>query len=75
MKKTLFTLLICFGAVGISFGQININGGVYSDSTLTKPISAQIILKSKNGMKTYRTDQNGKFNISSKVGEKKILSK
>ena len=63
-KYRLTLLLFIIGSVGISFGQINVNGGVYSDSTLTKPISrVKLILKTANGKKTYLTDKNGKFNI------------
>ena len=52
------------GFVGISFGQIKVNGGIYTDSTMTKPIpKVKLILKTDNGNKTYRTDKNGKFNI------------
>ncbi|MGB0892579.1 MAG: hypothetical protein ACPGUU_09525 [Flavobacteriaceae bacterium] len=67
MKKTTLTLLTFIGFVGISFGQINVNGGIYSDSTLTKPIpNIKLILKTDNGNKIFRTDKNGKFNISTK---------
>ena len=67
MNKTILTLLITIGFVGITFGQINVNGGIYSDSTLTKPISkVKLILKTANGKKTYCTDKNGKFNFVTK---------
>jgi len=67
MNKSKLTLLVIIGFVGISFGQINVNGGIYSDSTLTKPITkVKLILKTANGKKTYRTDKNGKFNIVTK---------
>ena len=67
MRRTILTLLIFIGTVGVSFGQININGGIYSDSTLTKPLSkVKLILKSDSGKKTYRTDKNGIFNIQTK---------
>jgi hypothetical protein len=67
MTRTILTLLIFIGIVGVSFGQININGGIYSDSTLTKPLSkVKLILKSDSSKKTYRTDKNGKFNILTK---------
>jgi len=64
MTRTILTILILIGFVGVSFGQINVNGGIYTDSTLTKPISkVKLILKTDSGKKTYRTDKNGKFNI------------
>lgn len=67
MNKSKLTLLVIIGFVGISFGQINVNGGIYSDSTLTKPISkVKLILKTANEKKTYCTDKNGKFNIVTK---------
>lgn len=63
--RAFLTLLILIGIVGISFGQINVNGGVYSDSALTKPMSrVKLILISDSGNKTYRTDKNGRFNIT-----------
>ena len=64
MTKTILTLLILIGFVEISYGQINVKGGIYADSTLTSPISnVKLILKTESGGKTYRTDKNGKFNI------------
>lgn len=63
--RTFLTSLILMGFVGISFGQITVDGGIYSDSTLTKPMSrVNLILKTENGNKTYRTDKNGKFKIT-----------
>jgi hypothetical protein len=63
--RAFLTSLILMGFVGISFGQINVNGGIYADSTLTKPMSrVKVILKSDSGNKTYRTDKYGKFNIT-----------
>ena len=63
--RTFLTSLILMGFVGISFGQITVDGGIYSDSTLTKPMSrVKLILKTENGNKTYRTDKNGKFKIT-----------
>jgi len=64
MTRPILTLLILIGFVGISFGQIKVTGGIYTDSTLTKPIyKVKLILKTDNGNKTYRTDKYGKFNI------------
>lgn len=63
--RAFLTSLILIGIVEISFGQINVNGGIYADSTLTKPMSrVKLILKSDSGNKTYRTDKNGRFNIT-----------
>ncbi len=67
MTKTIFTLLILIGLVEISFGQINVKGGIYADTNLTKPIpKVKLILKTVSGKKTYRTDKNGTFNILTK---------
>lgn len=67
MTRTILTLLIFIGIFGVSFGQININGGIYTDTTLTKPLSkVKLILKSDSDKKTYRTDKNGMFNILTK---------
>ena len=64
MTKIILTLSILIGFIGVSFGQIKVKGGIYADSTLTKPIHrVKLILKTDNGNKIYRTDKNGKFNI------------
>lgn len=66
MTKTIIALLLIFlGSIGISYGQFKINGGIYSDSTLTEPLKkVKLILKSENSKKIYWTDKKGKFNIS-----------
>ena len=64
MTKTILTLSILIGFIAVSFGQIKVKGGIYTDSTLTKPIHrVKLILKTDNGNKTYKTDKNGKFDI------------
>ena len=72
MNRTILIFLFFIGTSGALFSQIEINVGIYTDSTLTKPFhKVKLILKSKKGKKTFRTDKNGKFNIKTKKGIKK----
>jgi hypothetical protein len=65
IKKIL--LIVCFIITTFSIGQVKINVGIYSDSTLTKPLSnVKIIIKSGSKTKTFKTDRNGKINIAPK---------
>ena len=65
--KTILTLLICISSIGFSFGQIKLNGTVYSDTTLTQTIpKVKIILTSNGKSLIYKTDKNGYFEISPK---------
>ncbi len=64
MSKKLLAILICISSFGVSYGQVEISGGIYVDSTLSKPLSkVKLILKSDNYKKTFRTDKYGKFII------------
>lgn len=65
MTKTIFVFFICLSSIGISFSQIKLDGRVYSDSTLTIPLSkVKLILKSNDSQKVYYSDKYGNFNIS-----------
>ncbi len=64
MIKTIFALFICVSSIGISFGQVEISGGIYSDSTLTEPVlGVKLTLKSETYKKSIKPDKNGKFKI------------
>lgn len=64
VKKKLLTLLICICSTGISYGQIKVNGNIYSDKTMKNPISTvQVILKFGNKTEVYKSGRNGKFDI------------
>ena len=64
MTRTLLILLISTSTIGLSFGQVKISGGVYSDTTVTEPIkNVRVTLKYNDYKKTFKTDKKGQFII------------
>ena len=63
MCRLVFLILI--SSFGISYSQVEISGGIYSDSKLSNPIpKAKLILTSKNHKQTLKSDKNGSFKLT-----------
>ena len=71
MKQVLFVLLVLFGSIGMTFGQMTVSGKV-TDNASEPLIGASVFVKGDEGSGTI-TDLNGDFELKVSADSKVLI--